>query len=173
VLKYSITTLQSNSALRQRLLRSRWLRSLFSFRFLAGAILFTAITGLFLREEERFDGLAWGLSEWGHVVVGWIAVPLCLGYLLHHVSTRWGSFRSIFRLLGVGLASALCVALLSGAFLDLVPGAMSWPGLRNIHYIATFPILLLLLLHPARIALRHTSHWIQSIRGAQGPGSDT
>ena len=163
---------KSSPPLGQRIVQSKWLRSLFSFRFLAGAILFTAGTGLFLREQEPFGGLAWGLSEWGHVLAGWIAVPLFLGYLLHHVFTRWGSFQAVFRLLGVGLALALCAALLSGAFLDLVPGAMSWPGLRETHYIVTFPILLLLLLHPARVALKRTGRWTQSLRRAQRPGRD-
>ncbi len=163
----------SSAALRRRLAQSRWLRALFAFRFLAGAMLFTAGTGLFLRGMDRFGGLAWGLSEWGHVVVGWVALPLFLGYLLHHVAKRWGSLGSFFRLLGLALAATLGLALLSGVLLDQVPAAGSWSGVRTLHYVATFPILALLVLHPARIALAKTALWMRSLRQPRSPRSDS
>ena len=139
------------SSLYHHTARAKWFRGVFAFRFLFGMVLFTAATGFFLRMTPRFGALSWGLTEWAHVVVGWLAVPWTLGYLIHHMVKRWGSFKDVFRLLGLTLAGSLLVALISGVLLGEVPGAEGWPGLRSLHYAATFPILALLVLHPSRV----------------------
>ena len=118
---------------------------------------------------ERFGGLSWGLAEWAHIVVGWFAVPWTLGYLVHHLARRWGSFGEFYRILGLLLALSLCLALVSGLLLDLVPGAEGWSGVLAVHYFLTFPILALLLLHPSRIARRKLARWA---RGVPTPDKD-
>lgn len=145
---------------------SSWLRSIFAFRFVLMMVLFTAISGLFLHVTERFGGLSWGLSEWAHVMVGWVAVPWTTGYLVHHLVKKWGSFSDAFRLMGLLLALSLVLTLLSGLFLDSVPGAADWPGLLDLHYFLTFPILVLLVLHPSRILRGRLSGWMRASRWA-------
>jgi hypothetical protein len=95
------------------------LRWLFPVRWLLLALLALAASGWALHRMERFAGLAWGLTEMGHIWVGWASVLLWCGYLGHHVWTRWGAWRSVQRGLGLALTLASTLVLVSGGMLAL------------------------------------------------------
>ncbi|MEE2828778.1 MAG: hypothetical protein VX498_06300 [Myxococcota bacterium] len=148
----------------ERFSRSRWVQKLFAFRFLALLVAIVAVSGLVLHELEPFEGLNWGLTEWLHVVVGWVAVPWTFGYLVHHMVKRWGSFGDLFRVLGLVLAVALLLALLTGLLLDLPSARAAESWALPLHYLLTWPIVVLFFLHPSRIALRRAQAWLRGLR---------
>ncbi len=123
------------------------LRWLVPFRWVLLAIVALSATGFALHEMERFSGLQWGLTEIAHVWLGWAALGLWTGYLVHHLAVRWGSLRSPQRLLGAGASLASGVLLVTGVMLavGMQGGPPGWTV--PVHYWATWALLALVLAH--------------------------
>ncbi|MEE2828601.1 MAG: hypothetical protein VX498_05405 [Myxococcota bacterium] len=123
---------------------------------LVGLVLLTA-SGLWLHEIPRFRSAAWGMTEMLHVWVGWACLAVLIAYLGHHLVLKWGPMKRPQRVLGLLLLVVLLVLMGSGALLTFgrVGG---YPDLvRDSHYLSTFALVLLVLLHatvPWRKALR-------------------
>lgn len=125
----------------------RILRWLFPFRWLFVALVLLTATGLGLRSLPRFGGLAWGLTELGHVWVGWASLVVWIGYLVHHVTVRWGSWASPQRLLGLAVSLFSLALLGTGVMLasgmDGGPPAWALP----VHFVTTWALLGLVVAH--------------------------
>jgi len=130
-----------------RRLPIRALRAVFTFRVVLVAIVVLCASGFWLHWTPRFRSLAWGLTEQVHIQVGWIAVGLWIGYLVHHLVVRWGPLTSLQRILGLALTSASAWLLVTGAMLT-IGRVGGWPGwVLGSHFVATFALLVLTLWH--------------------------
>ena len=127
----------------------RLLSRLFPVRWLLLALLGLTATGTALHRMERFSGLAWGLNEIAHVWIGWAATILWTGYVLHHVTSRWGPWGARQRILGLLLLVASLALLVTGAMLGL--GLRGGPPVwaRPLHWWATWGMVGLLVWHSA------------------------
>ncbi len=123
------------------------LRWLFPFRWIFVAIVALTGTGLALHEMERFEGLAWGLTELSHVWIGWAGLLLWTGYLIHHVVVRWGAWTSVQRWLGFLLAVVSVLLLVTGTLLGIgmSGGPPAWA--LPVHWYATWVLVGLLVAH--------------------------
>jgi hypothetical protein len=107
-------------------------------------------SGIWLHESPRFGGFSWGVTEMVHIYVGWVFLAIFVGFLVHHLSVRWGTLRSLQRCLGLALVTATACELLSGAFLATgrTGGTPAW--VLSLHYLAMPALVGLLLLHLLR-----------------------
>ncbi len=114
-------------------------------------------TGLWLHSADRFSGLGWGLTEMIHVWIGWVCCAVLLAYLGHHLYLHWGPLSRPQRSLGLVLLAVCLLLMVSGGLLSLgrVGGFPS--ALREAHYLGTFALIGLLLLHGLNPSLRRLS----------------
>jgi len=141
------------------------LRKLFPFRFLLPVFLVVAASGLWLHWYPRFQDIAWGLTEIVHITLGWFALAVWTGYQCHHLALKWGSFTEIWRIFGVLLGSVTLVAFTTGALLVLGEGQPAgW--LLPSHFLSTFLLLAMLVIHPARV----WTGWLRNRIGSRTEG---
>ncbi len=123
-------------------------------RLLPGTVMAVLIgvlsaSGFWLHWTPRFESIRWGLTEMGHVWLGWGAVVVTGGYLVHHLARTWGPLRQTQRILGVALTADLFVALITGVVLvsGSSGGPPSWVG--PLHFGSTFILLVVFVWHSA------------------------
>ena len=99
----------------------------------------------------RFSGLQWGLVEMAHVAVGWVALPLALGYQVHHLASKWTDLREFWQWTGLLLTLLTVVAFGTGVALELrVPGGLP-AAVTVLHFVSTFALFGLLVVHTLRV----------------------
>ncbi len=129
----------------------RLLRRLFPFWAINLGFLLLAMTGLWIHRVPRFSGLQWGLVELAHVGVGWVALPLTLGYQVHHLASQWTDLREFWQWTGLLLTLLTALAFGTGVALELrIPGGLP-AAVTTLHFASTFLLFALLVVHTLRV----------------------
>jgi hypothetical protein len=133
---------------------TRFLRWVAPFWLVLLGLVLLSSSGLWLHQTPRFQGFSWGVTEMAHIYVGWVFLALFVGFLVHHLTRRWGSLRSLQRGLGLVLVAVTLGELVSGAALAAgrVGGYPGW--VLTLHYLAMPAMLGFLVLHGLRPLLR-------------------
>lgn len=129
----------------------RLLRRLFPFWALNLAFVVLAATGCWTHWYPRFRDLGWGLAEMAHVAVGWVALPVMIGYQVHHLRAKWTDLSEFWQWNGLILTIITVVAFGSGVMLELrISGGL--PGfVTTVHFVSTFIVFGVLILHTVRV----------------------
>jgi hypothetical protein len=130
---------------------------------LAGLFLLV-VSGLWLHSADRFGGLTWGLTEMIHIWVGWVCCAVLLAYTGHHLYLQWGPLGRPQRLLGLILLAIGLLLMVSGGLLSFGRVGGFPAALREAHYLGTFALIGLLLLHGVNPSLRRLSRKEQNKR---------
>ncbi len=129
----------------------RLLRRLFRFWLLNLSFIVLAITGCWTHWYPRFQDLGWGLVEMAHVAVGWVALPVLIGYQVHHLASQWGDLKDFYRWNGIVLTVLTTVAFGTGVWLELrIPGGAP-DFVRPLHFVTTFIVFAALIIHTMRV----------------------
>ena len=141
------------------------LARLMPFRLLLPLLVLLGGSGVWLHFGPRFQNLAWGMTEMLHVQFGWASVLIYLAYQAHHLVTKWGSFRDRHRIEGLLLATCTIAVLGTGIWL-VVPSSGGPPGwVRPVHWLGTFAMIGLTLLH----TFDGLRRWLRKQRGIISP----
>ena len=117
------------------------------FKVLLPLLLLLGGSGIWLHEGPRFQNLIWGMAEMLHVQFGWLALSVYLAYQAHHLVTKWGSFTDRHRIEGLLLAGTTVAVFGTGVWLVLPISGGPPRFVRSAHWIGTFVMVGLTLLH--------------------------
>lgn len=129
----------------------RALRRLFPFWLLNVLFFVLAATGLWTHWYPRFRDLGWGIPEMVHVALGWVCLPVLIGYHVHHLVKHWGEFSDFWRWNGLVATAIALVVMGTGVWMELRidGGPPGW--VRPLHFVTTFALYALLIGHTWRI----------------------
>jgi hypothetical protein len=131
--------------------RVRLLRRLFPFWALNLSFVVLAATGLWIHLYPRFHDLRWGLGEMAHVAVGWAALPVMIGYQMHHLKAKWTDLSEVWQWTGLILTVVTVLAFGTGVLLELrIPGGLP-QAVTTAHFVSTFLVFAVLTIHTVRV----------------------
>jgi hypothetical protein len=161
-LRSCVSLLTWHAVPQPRLRTIRLLRSLAPFWLLLAGLFLLVVSGLWLHSADRFSGLSWGLTEMIHGWVGWVCCAVLLGYSGHHLYLHWGPLGRPQRILGLFLLATCLLLMVSGGMLSIGRVGGFPPAVREAHYLGTFALIVLLLLHGLNPWLRRLSRGKQN-----------
>ena len=129
----------------------RLLRRLFPFWALNLSFIVLAATGLYTHYYPRFYDLSWGLVEMAHVFIGWVALPVMIGYQVHHLKAKWTDLSEFWQWTGLKLTSITVIAFGTGVLLELrIAGGLP-QIVTTTHFVSTFIVFGVLVVHTFRV----------------------
>jgi len=148
----------------------RLLRRLFPFWVLNLAFVVLAATGFWTHWYPRYRDLGWGLVEMAHVAVGWVALPVMIGYQVHHLKEKWTDLSEFWQWNGLVLTVVTVLAFLTGVALELrISGGLP-QAVTTLHFVSTFVVFVVLTVHTVRVWRAWLRARLRRFTGGGGSG---